>query len=121
MLGRARLLLAEEQSLCRVAIGRVRPRTDSQQSSEQVFGAIVAQAVSPGTLARYDGGPQHSGEVMQIERTELDTAVGRGIIDDAQATALWSLLLAEQKDRPQFSINHLLYYLGGMVAIGPCS
>ena len=58
---------------------------------------------------------------MQIERTQLDTAVGRGIIDDAQATALWSLLLAEQKDRPQFSFNHLLYYLGGMVAIGGVS
>jgi len=58
---------------------------------------------------------------MQIERTQLDTAVSRGIIDDAQATALWSLLLAEQKDRPQFSFNHLLYYLGGMVAIGGVS
>ena len=48
-------------------------------------------------------------------------AVQRGIIDDAQATALWSLLLAEQKDNPQFSFNHLLYYLGGMVAIGGVS
>jgi hypothetical protein len=55
---------------------------------------------------------------MQIERTQLDTAVRRGIIDDAQATGLWSLLLAEQKDKPQFSFNHLLYYLGGTVAIG---
>jgi hypothetical protein len=58
---------------------------------------------------------------MQIERTQLDTAVSRGIKDDAQATALWRLLLAEQKDRPQFSFNHLLYYLGGMVAIGGVS
>ena len=58
---------------------------------------------------------------MQIERTQLDIAVSRGIIDDAQATALWSLLLAEQKDRPQFSFNYLLYYLGGMVAIGGVS
>jgi len=58
---------------------------------------------------------------MQIDRTQLDNAVRRGIIDDAQATALWSFLLAEQKDRPQFSFNHLLYYLGGMVAIGGVS
>jgi hypothetical protein len=58
---------------------------------------------------------------MQIERTQLDTAVRRGIINDAQATALWSFLLAEQKDKPQFSFNHLLYYFGGMVAIGGVS
>ena len=58
---------------------------------------------------------------MQIERTQLDDAVRRGIIDDAQATALWSLLLAEQKNSPQFSFNHLLYYLGGTVAIGGVS
>jgi uncharacterized membrane protein len=58
---------------------------------------------------------------MQIERTQLDAAVRRGIIDDAQATALWSLLLAEQRDSPQFLFNHLLYYLGGMVAIGGVS
>jgi len=58
---------------------------------------------------------------MQIERTQLDTAVRRGIIDDAQATALWNLLQADEKDRPQFSFNHLLYYLGGTVAIGGVS
>src|SRR5215470_10980428 len=58
---------------------------------------------------------------MQIDRTQLDNAVRRGIIDDAQATALWSFLLAEQKDRPQFAFNHLLYYLGGLVAIGGVS
>src|SRR5262245_44120273 len=58
---------------------------------------------------------------MQIERSQLDEAIRRGIIDDAQATALWSFLLAEHKDSPQFSFNHLLYYLGGMVAIGGVS
>ena len=58
---------------------------------------------------------------MQIERTQLDAAVRGGILDDAQATALWSLLLADQKDSPQFLFNHLLYYLGGMVAIGGVS
>jgi hypothetical protein len=58
---------------------------------------------------------------MQIDRSHLDAAVRQGIIDQAQATALWGLLLAEQRDRPQFSFNHLLYYLGGMVAIGGVS
>jgi hypothetical protein len=58
---------------------------------------------------------------MKIERTQLDTAVHRGIISDSQARALWSLLLAEQKNHPQFSFNQVLYYLGGMVAIGGIS
>ena len=58
---------------------------------------------------------------MRIERAQLDTAVGRGIIDRAQAAALWSHLQAEPQDSPQFSFNHLLYYLGGMVAIGGVS
>lgn len=58
---------------------------------------------------------------MQIERAHLDTAVQRGIIDEAQASALWGLLAQERGDTPQFSFNHLLYYLGGMVAIGGVS
>ena len=58
---------------------------------------------------------------MRIERSLLDTAVQRGIIDQPQAQALWTLLVEDQKDTPQFSFNHLLYYLGGLVAIGGVS
>lgn len=58
---------------------------------------------------------------MQIERRHLDSAVARGLIDPTQASALWEFLAAEQKDRPAFSFNHLLYYFGGLVAIGGIS
>src|SRR5262244_4032995 len=58
---------------------------------------------------------------MHIERTQLEAAAQRGIISDAQAGALWTFLEAEAAGTPQFSFNHLLYYLGGMVAIGGIS
>jgi hypothetical protein len=58
---------------------------------------------------------------MRIERTQLEAAAQRGIISDGQAGALWTFLEAEQAGSPQFSFNHLLYYLGGMVAIGGIS
>ena len=58
---------------------------------------------------------------MRIERTQLEAAAQRGIISEAQAGALWTFLEAEGSGSPQFSFNHLLYYLGGMVAIGGIS
>lgn len=58
---------------------------------------------------------------MRIDRTQLEAATKRGIISEAQASALWTFLAAEQSESPQFSFNHLLYYLGGMVAIGGIS
>ena len=58
---------------------------------------------------------------MRIERTQLEAAAQRGIISQAQAGALWTFLEAEGAGSPQFSFNHLLYYLGGMVAIGGIS
>jgi hypothetical protein len=58
---------------------------------------------------------------MRIEKAQLDAAVGRGIINEAQARALWGFLQAERQEGPEFSFNHLLYYLGGLVAIGGVS
>ena len=60
---------------------------------------------------------------MRVERAHLEAAARRGIITEAQADALWSFLAAEQSQSasPQFSFNHLLYYLGGLVAIGGIS
>src|SRR5262245_21411870 len=66
-------------------------------------------------------GRGHSVLPMRIERTQLEAAAQRGIISAAQASALWTFLEAEQAGTPQFSFNHLLYYLGGMVAIGGIS
>jgi hypothetical protein len=58
---------------------------------------------------------------MRIERTQLEAAAQRGIISGAQAGVLWTFLEVKQFGSPQFSFNHLLYYLGGMVAIGGIS
>jgi len=55
---------------------------------------------------------------MNIERSQLQAAVGRGLISEAQATQLWALLEEQSKDRPAFTFTHVLYYLGGLIAIG---
>jgi hypothetical protein len=61
---------------------------------------------------------------MRIERTQLEAAAQRGIISEAQAGALWAFLEGERTagaGGPEFAFNHLLYYLGGLVAIGGVS
>ena len=58
---------------------------------------------------------------MRIDRTQLEAAAQRGIISASQAGALWTFLEAQQAGTPQFSFNHLLYYFGGMLAIGGIS
>jgi len=64
----------------------------------------------------------------QIRRSDLDAAVRAGIVTAAQADQLAALLsspeqAAPQMDqaRPRFSFVHVLYYLGGMIAIGALS
>lgn len=61
----------------------------------------------------------------RLERTTLNEAVSRGILDAGQADALWNFL---ETQRPaaetgvaRFRAAHLLYYFGGMVAIGAAS
>lgn len=55
---------------------------------------------------------------MHLTRTSLDDAVARGLIDKAQADALWTFLSQRQSAVPRFRPAHILYYLGGMIAIG---
>ncbi len=55
---------------------------------------------------------------MKINRNDLREAVAKGIIDDAQAARLWQFLDARGLDTPGFRFTHILYYLGGLVAIG---
>lgn len=64
-----------------------------------------------------------------VTRRDLDQAVRDGLIDAAQAGALW-LRWQAQSDAarpaiapgaaaaPRFGFNHVLYYFGGMLAIG---
>jgi len=54
-------------------------------------------------------------------RSELDGAVREGIISAQQADRLAAYLAAGAEERPRFTLVHVLYYLGGMIAIGAMS
>ena len=62
-----------------------------------------------------------------IRRSELDGAVNAGILSAAQADRLVAFLagkaaaVAPGGAEPRFSFVHVLYYLGGMIAIGAMS
>lgn len=62
---------------------------------------------------------------MNIDRSQLETAIERGIITDAQAAQLWALFEeraeAQLYARPGFTVTHVLYYLGGAIALGGMS
>src|SRR6266851_3536487 len=64
---------------------------------------------------------------MMIRRSDLDGAVREGILSTAQADRLIAFLagtaaaVAPGGAEPRFSFVHVLYYLGGMIAIGAMS
>jgi hypothetical protein len=58
---------------------------------------------------------------MRITRKSLDEAVSGGILAAGQADALWSFLTERDRDTPSFKPAHILYYLGGLIAIGAMS
>jgi hypothetical protein len=62
---------------------------------------------------------------LRITRADLDAAVARGTITAAQAGALWSAWSAAggnlAQAQPRFTVTHVLYYLGGMIAVGAMS
>lgn len=58
------------------------------------------------------------------DRMQLERAVGAGIITATQADALDRFARETDRgaaDAPRFSFVHVLYYLGGMIAIGAMS
>jgi len=55
---------------------------------------------------------------MQLSRGLLTEATSRGVLNDAQAEALWQFLAERGQDTPSFRFTHILYYLGGLIAIG---
>jgi hypothetical protein len=55
---------------------------------------------------------------MELRRTLLAEASAKGVISVTQADALWDFLAERTRDRPAFQPAHILYYLGGLVAIG---
>lgn len=58
---------------------------------------------------------------MRITRQQLDDAAAQGLISAGQAQALWSRLAEAAADTPSFRFGHILYYVGGMAAIGAMS
>jgi hypothetical protein len=63
---------------------------------------------------------------VQLARSQLDDAAAAGLLAKDQTAPLWQFLRAHAQetaidDRPRFSFTHVLYYLGGMLAIGAMS
>lgn len=60
--------------------------------------------------------------MTRLQRSDLDRAVSAGILGAEQAGRLAEFLGASPvAEQPRFSFVHVLYYLGGMIAIGAMS
>jgi len=60
--------------------------------------------------------------MKRLQRSDLDRAVGAGILTAEQADRLAEFLgVSPDADQPRFTLVHVLYYLGGMIAIGAMS
>ena len=55
---------------------------------------------------------------MRVTRSIIQEAVAGGVLDDQQGRALWEFLVSREVETPSFRPAHILYYLGGLVAIG---
>lgn len=58
---------------------------------------------------------------MELNRSLLRDATENGLISEQQANQLWKFLSERGKDTPSFRFTHVLYYLGGLIAIGAMS
>lgn len=58
---------------------------------------------------------------MKLNRSLLKEATQKEILTEAQAEQLWQFLGEQGKDTPGFHFTHILYYLGGLLAIGAMS
>ena len=58
---------------------------------------------------------------MELNRGLLNEATERGLVSEQQAEQLWQFLYEREKDTPSFRFTHILYYLGGLIAIGAMS
>lgn len=55
---------------------------------------------------------------MKIEKDDLHWAAEQGVIDTAQADALWQALTERTAPRAKFDLVHLAYYFGALLVIG---
>lgn len=58
---------------------------------------------------------------MKLTRAMLDEAASQELLDAGQAERLWQFLVERDQHTPGFKPAHILYYLGGMIAIGAMS
>ncbi|HUH61068.1 MAG TPA: DUF2157 domain-containing protein [Candidimonas sp.] len=58
---------------------------------------------------------------MKLSRTILKEAAENGVLSSEQAEQLWTFLSERAQDTPSFRFTHILYYFGGLVAIGAMS
>jgi hypothetical protein len=55
---------------------------------------------------------------MEMNRKDLEAASQHGLLTAMQAEQLWQFMAERRKDTPSFRFTHILYYLGGLIAIG---
>lgn len=55
---------------------------------------------------------------MTVSKNQLNQAVQEKIISAEQLEPLFDFLTAQSKAEPRFDFTHVLYYLGGLIAIG---
>lgn len=55
---------------------------------------------------------------MDVTKKKLNDAAAEDIISVQQAEALYQFLSIQDQDVPKFTFTHVLYYLGGLIAIG---
>jgi hypothetical protein len=55
---------------------------------------------------------------MEVTRGLLKSATDNGLVTELQAQELWKFLSEQGQDTPSFRTTHILYYLGGLIAIG---
>jgi hypothetical protein len=58
---------------------------------------------------------------MELNHSLLKEAAEHGLISEQQAEQLWGFLGERGWDTPSFRFTHVLYYLGGLIAIGSMS
>ena len=55
---------------------------------------------------------------MKFTKASLDRAIDEGILDKQQADTLYTFLKSQPDSGPAFSFTNILYYFGGLIAIG---
>lgn len=58
---------------------------------------------------------------MDVTKKKLEDAAAKNIISLQQADALYEFLATQSKDVPRFTFTHVLFYFGGLIAIGAMS